>query len=74
MFGIMNLDTGKCWPSQGLWYRDNIEQYICRAININTIAVPKHYINTRIVKIQSEEIEIIEHKKELKENVSRLQN
>lgn len=51
MFGLMDLKTGKCWPSQGLWYRDNVHQYTYRAINMDIVAVPKDYINTRIVKL-----------------------
>lgn len=51
MFGIMSLKTGKCWPSQGLWYKDTISQYIYRSVNIDAVAVPKDYINIAIVRL-----------------------
>lgn len=50
----MNLKTGKCWASQGLWYKDTIHQYTYRAVNIDTVAVPKDYINTKIIKLQED--------------------
>ncbi len=55
VFGIMEQSTGKCWPSIGLWYRDDLNQYLYRAVNIDRIAVPKDYINVRIIRLQEDE-------------------
>jgi hypothetical protein len=54
MFGIMNLKTGKCWASQGLWYRDDLDQYLYRISNSDVIAVPIDYVNTHIVRLPEE--------------------
>jgi len=54
MFGIMNQKTGKCWQSQGLWYKDDLQQYLYQSVNMDIVAVPLAYVNTRIIKKQGE--------------------
>ena len=54
MFGIMNINTGKCWPSQGMWYKETLDQFTFQAKNHPHIAVPKDYINCRILKLQED--------------------
>jgi hypothetical protein len=45
MFGLMNLDTGKCWSSKGIWFIEDIEKYTYRIDTARIVAVPKDYIN-----------------------------
>jgi len=54
MFGIMNQTTGRCWPSRGLWYQEDLQQYLYQSVNIDVVAVPLAYVNTKIIKKQGE--------------------
>lgn len=55
MFGIMNINTGRVWPSRGLWYKDTINQYVYRIDSSNVVAVPVDYVNSRIIKLDDNE-------------------